>query len=75
MTDLNKDFLGKFAQKEIDICEPIEGFNKAPYQLVSCVDELIRKYIYVRNHIKYLEAENDHLRSLLQRWVNEWGRK
>jgi len=56
---LDKDFLGKFAQEGIDICEPIEGFAKYPSGLKHCVDDLIK------NH-KKLKEENERLKKAIK---------
>ena len=56
MSDLNRDFLGKFAQPGIDICEPEEGFDKCPNELKHCVDELINNQLEANERIKQLEV-------------------
>ena len=57
MGDLNRDFLGKFAQSGIDICEPEEGFDKCPNELKHCVDELINNQLEANEQIKQLEEK------------------
>jgi len=51
MDNLDERFLGKFAQPGIDICEPIEGFDKAPHEFTRCVDDLIKKHKQLRKAI------------------------
>ena len=61
MIDLDKDFLGKFAQKGVDICEPLEGFDKCPHEFKRCVDELICNHKKLKSMIKTINRQTEGL--------------